>query len=181
MPLYVFEIRGEPYFKMGFTAVCPWLRIRDGLWSNVHPPDCCNKLGWGDLTLVALFEGSLVDERELQEAIPPECGEFWASAMHEELLKAMREKLVEKQLPIKPSEPPHQRREERLSCCEGGRDFKCYDCGRVFARYHLLRQHRATHSTTADRVTCKRCGLVGLKRNIVCKRHWKTAFCKSKE
>jgi hypothetical protein len=87
MPLYVFEIRGAPYVKMGFTAVCPWLRICDGLWSNVHPPDCCNKLGWSDLTLVALFEGSLVDERELQEAIPPECGEFWPSAAHEELLR----------------------------------------------------------------------------------------------
>ena len=74
MSLYVFEIRESPYVKMGFTSGCPWMRASEGFWSNAHPTGCCNKLGWGDLTLVALFEGSFDDERSLQEAFPPERG-----------------------------------------------------------------------------------------------------------
>jgi hypothetical protein len=182
MPLYVFEVGGTAYFKMGFTAVCPWMRVSCGLWSNVHPTACCDKLGWDNLELVALFEGTMADEKALQEAIPPERGEFWPSSRYEELLKAMSDKLVEKVLPPRPSTPPRLGRgEERLSCCLGGRDFKCGVCAKVFARHHLLVQHRASHSMTADRVTCRRCGLVGLKRNIFCKRHRETAACKAKE
>ena len=183
MSLYVFEIRESPYVKMGFTSGCPWMRASEGFWSNAHPTGCCNKLGWGDLTLVALFEGSLDDERSLQDAFPPEKGEFWAIADRDELLKAMREKLVAKELPPKPASPPDREQrwcEERLICCENGRIYKCFKCEKVFSRHHLLAQHKATHSTTAGRVTCHRCGLVGLKRNIVCARHMDTTFCKSK-
>jgi hypothetical protein len=183
MSLYVFEIRDSPYVKMGFTSGCPWVRVSEGFWSNVHPTGCCNKLGWGDLTLVALFEGSLDDERSLQEAFPPERGEFWATTDRDDLLKAMREKLVVKELPPKPASPPDREQrwcEERLICCLGGRAYKCFECEKVFSRHHLLLQHKASHSATAGRVTCHRCGLVGLKRNIVCARHRDTTFCKSK-
>ena len=96
MSLYVFEIKGAAYVKMGFTTASPWSRVSEGFWSNVHPTACCNKLGWQDLSLLALFEGSRAEERALQEAIPPECGEFWPSSQCEEILQAMRKKLQEK-------------------------------------------------------------------------------------
>ena len=32
MVLYVFEVRGAAFVKVGFTARCPWGRVRDGLW-----------------------------------------------------------------------------------------------------------------------------------------------------
>ena len=53
MVLYIFEVVGAPCVKMGFTAGCPWGRIRDGFWKQVHPEACCSKLGWDDLQLMA--------------------------------------------------------------------------------------------------------------------------------
>ena len=99
------------------------------------------------------------------------------------LLKAMPDKLVAKELPPKPASPPQREQrwcEERLICCLGGRIYKCFECEKVFSRHHLLAQRKTTHSTTAGRETCQRCGLVVLKRNIHCKRHRETMSCKSK-
>ena len=45
MVLYVFGVRGAAYVKVGYTASCPWSRVRDGFWRNVHPKGCCNRLG----------------------------------------------------------------------------------------------------------------------------------------
>jgi len=65
--LYLFKVRDAPYIKMGFTNACPWRRIATGFWSNLHPTDCCGKLGWEDLELVAVFPGTEEDEKALKK------------------------------------------------------------------------------------------------------------------
>ena len=57
MVLYVFEVRGAAFVKVGFTAGCPWGRVRDDFWRVVHPKACCNRLGWDSLELLGLFPG----------------------------------------------------------------------------------------------------------------------------
>jgi hypothetical protein len=74
--LYVFKVIGAPYIKVGYTSCCPWRRIASGFWSNVHPSECCGKLGWKDLELLAVFPGSLKDEAALKSAIPPATGDL---------------------------------------------------------------------------------------------------------
>ena len=54
---------GTDFVKLGFTSGCPWGRVRDGFWKQVHPePQCCGKLGWDNLNLIALSPGTLEDE-----------------------------------------------------------------------------------------------------------------------
>ena len=89
MVLYVFEVRGTAFLKVGFTAGCPWARVRDGLWRVVHPKACCNLLGWDNLELLSLFSGDLADEARLQARISPECGEFWPQDRLDELRRAL--------------------------------------------------------------------------------------------
>ncbi len=77
MVLYIFEVKGTSFVKMGFTSGCPWNRISDGFWKQVHPKECCHKLGWDDLHLIALSPGTLEDETSLKQQVPPVCSEFW--------------------------------------------------------------------------------------------------------
>ena len=56
--LYVFKVLDTPFVKMGFTDSCPYRRIAVGFWSNLHPAECCGKLGWSNLHLLALFKGT---------------------------------------------------------------------------------------------------------------------------
>ena len=77
MVLYIFGVRGAAFVKVGYTAGCPWGRVRDGFWRVVHPKACCNRLGWDSLELLSLFPRDLAEEARLQARIPPECGEFW--------------------------------------------------------------------------------------------------------
>jgi len=84
--LYVFKIVDTPFLKMGFTSGCPWRRVTRGFWSNVHPSECCGKLGWHNLELLAVFKGSLADEAAVKRALPPVTGEFWAEEMAKPLL-----------------------------------------------------------------------------------------------
>ena len=77
MVLYIFELAGTPYVKLGYTSACPRGRVRDGVWKLVHPTGCCGKLGWDDLRLLVMSPGSLEDEAHVKARVPPERGEFW--------------------------------------------------------------------------------------------------------
>ena len=74
--LYIFEIEGTDFVKMGYTSGCPWKRACDGFWRLVHPEECCGKLGWDNLQLLTLCRGGLADEALIKEHYPPVAGEF---------------------------------------------------------------------------------------------------------
>ena len=153
--------------KFGFTASCPWRRISTGFWSNVHPPACCNRLGWQHLELVALYAGGMQTEAAVKAAIPPAAGEFWPLDMLQPLMSLLS--FLEHPLPLpqRPEVPPMvDRSVEKLPCC-GGQVFRCWRCDVTFQRAHHLRQHLQSHS--GSKVLCNRCGLGVLQRNL--KRH----------
>ena len=70
--LYVFAIEGTQYLKVGYTCGCPWGRVRDGFWCNVHPEECCGKLGWENLRLLVLAPSTMVDEQLLHDRVGSE-------------------------------------------------------------------------------------------------------------
>ena len=172
--LYLFKVRDAPYIKMGFTNACPWRRIATGFWSNLHPTDCCGKLGWEDLELVAVFPGTEEDEKALKKTFPPTKGEFWPDHMLSVLRSTLAYLGGELPVPIRPPVPPEvDRQVEKLPCCSG-QTIRCFKCNQTFSRWHHLTQHLQSHSQVKD--SCGQCGLKVLKRNM--KRH--TGACKGK-
>ena len=177
MPIYIFFVRGTGFFKLGYTAGCPWMRVVSGAWANVHPAECCNKLGFKDLELLALFEGSMQQEQALQALNPhPENGEFWPMSEMSAVIGILEATVVEQRAPLRPvlhgDWAANWRIEEKRACCERGCEFKCWLCEETFARYHQLVQHKnSAHSSTLGRAVCEKCGAKGLKRNIVQETH----------
>ena len=172
--LYVFKITGTPFVKMGFTRGDPWLRVANGFWSNVHPPECCQQLGWNNCDLVALFTGTEAKESEIKSALPPTRGEFWHDDVSQQLLALMAD-LAPLPLPAKPASPPAVRRPiEKLQCC-GGIAHACSQCDKVFARKHRLDQHLKEVHSDAGKTACQRCGATVVKRHL--NRHLKTKSC----
>ena len=172
--LYLFKVRDLPFIKMGFTRGCPYRRIATGFWSNLHPSDCCGKLGWDDLELIAVFPGSLEDESALKKTFPPTVGEFWPEEMVNALKGALAHLGDELPMPPRPPVPPDvDRCEEKLACCTG-QTIQCFKCDKTFNRWHRLKQHLQSHADVKD--SCGGCGLKVLKRNL--KRH--TGTCKGK-
>lgn len=168
--LYLFKVREAPFVKMGFTSSCPWRRIATGFWSNLHPTDCCGRLGWEDLELLALYPGTLEDEAAIKTTIPPSVGEFWPDSMVDVIKQALSNLGGELPLPPRPPTPPDvDRFTEKLPCCSG-QTFKCFKCDKPFNRWHHLKQHLQSHAAIKD--SCGGCGLKVLKRNI--KRHMGT-------
>ena len=174
MVLYIFGIRDVPFVKMGFTNHCPWSRARDGFWKNLHPPECCGKLGWNDLELLSLAPGTLEDEAAVKLALPPHSGEFWPREQLERLRETIRAHAGEfLPLPPQPATLAPGRGEEKLVCC-GGSLRACTVCGRSFSRSIKLWQHiEDVHRAT--RVQCP-CGKKVIPRNL--KQHQKTEKCK---
>ena len=74
--IYIFRVVGAGFVKLGFTHGSPWTRVATGFWSNIHPKACCHKLGWDNLELLAVFDGSIEAELAIKQAIPPHFGEF---------------------------------------------------------------------------------------------------------
>jgi hypothetical protein len=183
MSIYLFEVVDTGYLKLGFTAGCPWIRMASGAWSNVHPKACCDKLGFENMKLLALFKGTMEQERVFQSLNPsPENGEFWPDYFLGVLLWSLARTLERLELPERPDlrnlPVVGQRREEKRVCCNGGQEFKCFNCNQVFARFHHLMQHRNSAHSTEGKTSCTKCGAKGLIRNIMCKRHTDSAKCR---
>jgi len=176
MVLYVFSIRDTGWLKMGYTSHCPWSRARDGYWKNLHPPECCGKLGWIDLELLLLAPGSLETEAAVKLALPAHTGEFWPGYQLESLRQAILAANGQQpflSLPSRPASPAPGRGEEKLVCC-GGTAHACTVCGHSFPRSIKLWQHiEDVHRCT--RVQCA-CGKLVIPRNF--KRHRESATCK---
>jgi hypothetical protein len=165
--LYVFKVVDTPYVKMGFSNGCPYRRIALGLWSNVHPKECCGRLGWSDLQLLALFNGTVQQEAMVKMFLPPDVGEFWADEMLAPLLLVLGFMAEALPLPPRPLLPPEVHRNvEKLPCCSG-EVLRCFICDKTFSRWHHLQQHRQSHAGIKE--ACNRCGRKVLKRNM--KRH----------
>ena len=165
--LYVFKVLDTPFVKMGFTDSCPYRRIAVGFWSNVHPAECCGKLGWSNLHLLALFKGTKEHEEAVKRAFPPTAGEFWPEDSLGQLISTLESLTEACPLPERPAEPPQVERDvEQLPCCSG-QVFQCFQCDKTFRRWRHLKQHRQSHANIKD--SCGRCGLKVLKRNM--KRH----------
>ena len=165
--LYVFRVTGAGFLKLGFTHGSPWRRVATGFWSNVHPRACCGKLGWADLELLAMFDGSEAVEAEIKAAVPPTCGEFWPERLLQLLLNLAGSLCPSLPLPGRPALPPEvDRAVERLPCC-GGTVFSCSTCSLTFKRAHHLVQH--LESCMSLKVACAACSKQVLKRNL--KRH----------
>ncbi len=184
MSIYLFEVVDTGFLKLGFTTGCPWIRMASGAWSNVHPKACCDKLGFKDMKLLALFKGTLEQERMFQSLNQcPEDGEFWPDYFLEVLLWSLDKTLERRELPLRPDLRDHEgvsrrRSEEKRVCCTGGQEFQCFNCDKVFARFHYLMQHRNSAHSTQGRMCCPTCGTEGLIRNIMAKRHTDSAKCR---
>ena len=181
MVLYIFEVLGTDFVKLGFTSGCPWRRIRDGFWKQVHPePQCCGKLGWDNLNLIALSPGTLEDEAFIKKQVPPETGEFWPRSELDTLRLAMKLLATtqhncgnddwELPLPPRPAMPAPGRGEEKLECC-GGSLLPCYGCGQQFKLWIRLQTHKreSCPASAEPRPACRFCGQRVIQRHL--KRH----------
>jgi hypothetical protein len=175
--IYIFRVVDTGFVKLGFTQGNPWTRVATGFWSNIHPKACCHKLGWDNLELLALFDGSKAVEAEIRAAVPPTRGEFWPEHLLQLLLNLSGLLCPSLPLPERPAQPPEvDRAAERLACC-GGPIFCCSTCSLTFKRAHHLRQH--LESCMSVKVACTACSKQMLKRNLnrhmgICKRLKKT-------
>ena len=169
--IYIFKVVGTEFVKLGFTQGNPWKRAATGFWSNVHPVECCGRLGWDNLELVALFEGTKWCETWIKESsfVKPYVGEFWLEDQLTALLRLCGGLCSSGPLPLpeKPSHPPEvERATEKLPCC-GGPEFFCNSCSAGFKRAHHLRQHM--QSCKGKKVACSGCSRKVIHRNL--KRH----------
>jgi uncharacterized C2H2 Zn-finger protein len=167
--LYIFKLRDVPYIKFGYTSDSPWARVSNGFWSNLHPLQCCNRLSFSHLDLVALYTGSKAIESSIKETFPPVAGEFWGEDMLAPMMTLLD--FLEHLLPLPPREWIEPARpEERLACCVGGTSYQCWRCEQVFKRSHHLWQHiKVKHTAGRDMVKCSKCSMELIKRNL--KRH----------
>ena len=172
--LYIFRVEGTGFVKLGYTATCPWRRISNGFWSNIHPPACCNRLDWQHLDLVAFYAGGLEIEAAVKTAISPVAGEFYSEELLGPITTLLEFLVARLPLPQRPEvQPLVDRPVEKLPCCTG-RTWQCWTCEKVFSRFHHLQQHLRMHSG-GDKATCSRCKIEVVKRNL--KRH--QGSCKS--
>ena len=191
--LYIFDVEGTGFVKAGFTTRCPWDRVCDGFWRLVHPTECCGKLGWDNLQLLALSPGSMEDEALLKECTPPVAGEFWRREDLHMLLLVFKMQAISGHgcdnenwrlpLPVKPAEPAGRGIEKR-PCC-GGSAVVCFACHKSFALWVHLSRHmrescpaRQATGLGLARVECSRCNLQVINRNL--KRHRASESCKTR-
>lgn len=161
--LYVFQIVGTKWCKIGYTSCSnPWNRVRNGFWTNSHPPELCSLLG--NLALLAAFEGDLQLETEIKQTFPPDHGEFWHLSKIVDILPYLRSKTKELEDIWETITPEAT---DKMPCC-GGRSNICYRCHRQFARFHQLRQH-ILDMHRGVRAQCSKCGKQMIPRNL--KRH----------
>jgi hypothetical protein len=177
--LYLFDVNGTDFVKMGFTGQTIWARVADGFWRNKHPKGCCHKLGFANMELLMLVPGTLADEAVIQAQLPPDEGEFW----HKDRLVALKAALLAQcgePLPMqaKPAEPYLGRSDEKFQCC-GGVLIRCFECGKEFKLYKRLLTHKkeSCPATAEPKVVCA-CGQEVIRRLLP--RHQQSQSCKRK-
>ena len=152
--LYFFKVTDAAFFKFGWTEKeDPWDRIRNGFWTNSHPPELCQMLNPANLELIFLFEGDRRLERAMQSIFPPAHGEFWKDEDLEGMVRML--KLIAEELPI-PQRPwlPIADHGEKLACCTGVW-HECYTCSKKFMRFCKLLQHkRDVHEANRFKCIC---------------------------
>jgi hypothetical protein len=152
--LYVFKVTDTAFFKFGWTEQRnPWDRIQNGMWTNSHPPELCQKLNPENLELIFLFEGDRRLERAIQSIFPPAHGEFWEDEDLDDIIQML--KLMAEEIPIPPRPCFHYTEHaEKLSCCTGIL-HTCYSCGMQFSRFCKLLQHkRDKHEVARYKCVC---------------------------
>ena len=175
--LYVFAIGAEPWVKFGYTNhPNPWRRVIRGFWSNAHPPEVCGHLGYGDLELLALFEGGLAEEQALQHHVPADFFEFCRRSRLPLILAALGEMGVAA-LPLEPKPDWTEPTPTRRPCC-GGKQYRCARCPATFATCAHLKQHvRDKHINQDVRTCCPKCGK-GVKHARNLKAHQASKACR---
>ena len=139
--LYFFKIIDSPFFNFGSTEKeDPWDRIRNGFWTNSHPPELCQKLNPDSLKLIVLFKKSRRLERPMQSIFPPALGEYWKDEDLEDFVWLL--KLISEEIPI-PSRPcfHYTQHAEKLYCCTNIL-HTCFTCAMQFSRFCKLLQHK---------------------------------------
>lgn len=163
MVLYVFAFDG--YFKLGYTAHCPYGRLAMGFWHCVHPPELCGRLG--ECALTHLFDGDEAIERALHAALIPDCGEFYKACRLEEVLGLVRLTLT--QLPL----PPHQ----KIATTPNPLQLRpC--CGGSHRGYGRDDHKRRAAATKGKSVACPTCGKSVSCRNDKLKQHQRSSACR---
>ena len=139
--LYVFKVTGTAFFKLGWSEQGnPWDRIRNGFWTNSHPPELCQKLNPENLELIFLFEGDRRLELCMQSIFPPAHGEFWKDEDLDDMIQML--KLIAEEIPIPPRPCfPYTEHAEKLSCCTGIL-HTCFTCGMQISRLCKLSHHK---------------------------------------
>ena len=188
MVLYIFEVVGTGFVKMGHTGGCPWRRISDGFWKLVHPTACCRRLGFDDLQLLHLSPGDLEDEGRVQKLLPPARGEFWPVEQLPELRRCLMAVAIDKHrcsaenwqlpLPPRPAAPPVGRGVEKHECC-GGVLLPCYGCTKLFKLWIRLQTHKqeSCPASAGQRPACGFCGRRVISRLM--KRHHQSLSCRA--
>ena len=138
--LYIFKVVDLPWVKFGWTEQTnAWSRIQNGFWTNLHPPELCNRLGQDDLELLFVFEGGEKLERVIQSLFHPVLGEFWRDEDLDNMVQMLKLMTEEVSLPPRPSFL--QGTGEKLACCTGVW-HECYTCHMMFKRECKLWQHK---------------------------------------
>lgn len=161
--LYIFSVLGTEWLKFGYTGQPnPWLRIRNGFWTNCHPSQLCNRLGPESLELLHVFEGDRRVEAVMQSLFPPTEYEFWDRSWLEAMVEMLR--LMAEEIPVPPRPQLLCISNERLPCCSGGQEHICDICGKTFRREHLMREHK--NDVHLKRKWRCACGVKVTRRNL---------------
>ena len=189
--LYVFAVGDTGYLKVGYTSGCPWARARDGFWRVLHPSACCGQLGWENLQLLLLSPGTMAEEKQLHECVPPEEGECYPLARLPDIQAFCKTNGYcnhgcgaddwEMPLPPKPEVPIAGRGIERRPCC-GGTLQVCYACQATFQLWIHLSTHMresCPERPDAAKTECGRCGDNVIHRNL--QRHRRSKRCRDSD
>ena len=143
--LYLFEhVSGCINFGYAYNA---WNRLYEsnGFQSVAHDylPILCNKLTPDNFNLIWTREGSMADERYIQEfmAFPRGANgyrrEFLSADYKENLLKYLGPSYA---IPMRPRNLRINYNTEKLPCC-GGIQPKCFRCGKLFSKMGNAARH----------------------------------------